>query len=517
MSTNGEKEVAAQVGLKRELGLFSAISMIVAVMIGSGIFITPSTALQETGSIGFCLVVWIVSGVLSLLGALAFAELSAVVPRSGAEYAYFVEAFSPLHRYLGQLPAFICSWVFVFILRPAEVAVITLTFAEYFVQPFRGYIGEIDEETYGYVKKMIAILALGLMVYINVISVKLYVKVQNICTACKVAACFLVIGGGIFWLSMGHTELLSEPFKGTNTAPGNIALAFYSGLWAYDGWTASAIVAEEVKKPEINILRSILVAVPVITVLYVSMNVMYMAALTVPEMINAPAVAIAWGDVVLPGWLTFAIPLGVAVSTFGCGLSIQFGVARLCYVAGQEGHVPRFFSWVHYEHMTPAAAVVLQGLLTLVCMVSGSIAELIELASFLIWAFYGLAMVALLVMRHTKPHAPRPYRVPTIIPCIVLAVSIFLSVTPMIAFPTYRYLFIACFMLVGYVIYHYYVYEKRKSKFSRKLTYLVQMLFMVVAPDEDDSTTGSCATSSEDQTASTEKERLAVEDEIAAR
>ncbi|XP_058793128.1 b(0,+)-type amino acid transporter 1-like [Phymastichus coffea] len=473
-----------QVGLKRELGLFSAISMIVAVMIGSGIFVSPTSALERSGSIGLCLIVWIVCGGLSLLGALCFAELAAVVPRSGAEYAYFIDAFSPLHRYFGQLPAFICAWVFVFVLRPAEVAVITLTFAEYAVQPFVGLFGELCPDTLNQVKKLIAILSLGLMVYINITSVKLYVKVQNIFGVCKIAACVLVVIGGVYWLAIGHTERLQDPFKNSDWSPGSLALAFYSGLWAYDGWTAAAIVAEEVQRPEVNILRSILIAVPVVTVLYVSMNLMYMTALGTQEMIKAPAVAVLWAERVLPSWLGFTIPLGVALSTFGCGLSVQFGVTRLCYVAGREGHVPRFFSWVHFEKMTPAAAVALQGLLTLLCMLMGNIIELIEFASFLIWAFYGLAAVALVIMRRTKADVHRPYRVPIIVPWIVILISVFLSVMPIIHDPSLKYLFILMFILLGYGFYHFYVYNKVKSKFMRKLTYLVQMLFLVVPPVE---------------------------------
>ncbi|XP_011495307.1 PREDICTED: b(0,+)-type amino acid transporter 1-like isoform X2 [Ceratosolen solmsi marchali] len=322
------EEKREHVGLKKELGLFSAVSVIVAVMIGSGIFVSPSSALARSGSVGLSLIVWTVSGFLSLLGALAFAELSAMVPRSGAEYAYFLEAFVPLHSYFGQLPAFICAWIFIFVLRPAEVAVITLTFAEYFVQPFIPYFGHIEPESWHQVKKLVAIMTLGLMVYINMTSVKLYVRMQNIFMIFKIGACMLVIVGGIWWLATGHTELLNEPFKDSTTSPGQIALAFYSGLWAYDGWSASAVVAEEVQHPEINILRSILIAVPIVTVLYVSMNLMYMSVLTKAEMISAPAVVVVWAAKVLPSWMSFVIPLGVAVSTFGCGLSVQFGVTR---------------------------------------------------------------------------------------------------------------------------------------------------------------------------------------------
>ncbi|XP_053970767.1 b(0,+)-type amino acid transporter 1-like [Hylaeus volcanicus] len=481
-----EGQENGKVELKRELGLFSAVSIILAVMIGSGIFVSPTSALERSGSVGFCLIVWTSCGVLSLLGALAFAELSTVVPRSGAEYAYFIEAFTPLHRYAGQIPAFICSWVYVVLLRPAEVAVVMLTFAEYSVQPFSTYLNDLPDESMQQLKKFIAVLALGLITYINLTSVKLYVKVQNVFTVCKVVACIVVIGGGIWWLCTGHTKLLEHPFRGSTTSAGDIALAFYSGLWAYDGWTSAAVVTEEIQKPEVNILRSILIGVPLITVLYVSMNLMYMAALTMPEMVGAPAVAVLWADRVLPAWLGFTIPLGVALSTFGCSLSIQFGVSRLCYVAGREGHVPRVFSYVHMEKMTPAAAVAFQALLTLVCLLLGDIIALIEFASFLTWVFYGLAMVSLLIMRRTKPDAPRPYRVPTAIPWLVLCVSIFLAVTPIVHEPSPKYLAALLFILFGLVVYHVYVYKKIGSVLAARITYLIQVLCLVVAPDKED-------------------------------
>ncbi|KAI4473884.1 hypothetical protein M0802_015894 [Mischocyttarus mexicanus] len=389
-----------KVALKRELGLFSAVSIILAVMIGSGIFVSPTNALERSGSVGFCLIIWITCGFLSLLGALAFAELSTVVPRSGAEYAYFIEAYTPLHHYLGQIPAFICSWVYVILLRPAEVAVVILTFAEYGVQPFSDYLDSLPPELMDRLKKTYCYFSTGFD----------YLYEFDQCET-------LFIGGGIWWLSTGHTELLKNPFHGTTASAGNIALAFYNGLWAYDGWSSAAIITEEIQRPEVNILRSILIAVPTITVIYVSMNLMYMAALTIPEMVSAPAVAVLWAERVLPSWLAFAIPLGVAFSTFGCGLSIQFSVSRLCYVAGREGHVPRIFSYVHMEKLTPATAVAFQGILTLICLLVGDITALIEFASFLTWVFYGFAMIALIIMRRTKPDAPRPYAVPILIPC----------------------------------------------------------------------------------------------------
>ncbi|XP_043287112.1 b(0,+)-type amino acid transporter 1-like [Venturia canescens] len=481
--TGNNKE---KVELKRELGLFSAVSIILAVMIGSGIFVSPTSALNRTGSIGLCLMVWSICGILSLCGALAFAELSTVVPRSGAEYAYFVEAFGPLHKWGGQVPAFVCSWVYVMVLRPAEVAVVILTFAEYSIQPFSSLIENLPPESMYSLKKLIGLLALGLITYINLTSVKLYVKVQNIFVVCKVGACALVIGGGIYWLASGKTELLQRPFENTTKSVGNIALAFYSGLWAYDGWTSATVVTEEVKKPEVNILRSIMIAVPAITILYVGMNLMYMAVLPVPEMIESKAVAVLWASKALPVWLGAAIPLGVAISTFGCALSIQFGVSRLCYVAGREGHVPRVLSFVHVTKMTPAAAVLFQSFLSLACILVGNINALIEFASFLTWVFYGLAMLALVVMRRTKPDASRPYSVPILIPWMVLLIAIFLAVVPIASEPSPKYLFALVFIACGILVYHTFVFTKTNTDLSNKLTHMVQVLCLVVAPEKNE-------------------------------
>lgn len=120
--TEGGKDEG--VGLKRHLGLLAAVNVIISVMIGSGIFISSTAALKYSGSIGLCLIMWTACGLVSFLGALCFAELGTLVPRSGADYAYLLEGMQKLHRFWGPLPAFICAWVFVLFLRPAEVAVI---------------------------------------------------------------------------------------------------------------------------------------------------------------------------------------------------------------------------------------------------------------------------------------------------------------------------------------------------------------------------------------------------------
>ncbi|XP_072378552.1 b(0,+)-type amino acid transporter 1-like isoform X1 [Diabrotica undecimpunctata] len=486
MSDSKITEQNEKVQLKRELGLFSAINFILAIMIGSGIFVSPASALKYSGSVGMCMVVWVSCGLISLLGALAYSELGTLVPRSGSEYAYFIDSFGPLHKFWGHLPAFIYSWIMILVIRPAEIAILVLTFSQYLCQPIIEALCFVNkEEMSDNVYKIVALAALGITTYINVSSVKLYVKIQNIFGSCKVIACLIVICCGIYQIFLGNISNLTRGFEGTTTSPKDFALAFYSGLWAYDGWSSVTVITEELKKPEVNIPRSIYIAVPLVTILYVFMNISYMTVLTPSEMINAQAVAVTFGERIL-GKFSIIIPIGVALSTFGCALSLQFGVTRLCYVSGQDGFMLESLSYVHYKRLTPAPAVVLQGFISFLFISTGEILDLIEFASFLIWFFYGVAMVSLIVMRTTMKDARRPYKVPIIIPAFILLVSLYLSIIPIVLEPSPKYLMALGFMLIGAFVYYWCVYKNRRpSTVMDKITKWVQLLFCVVPPESD--------------------------------
>lgn len=197
------------------------------------------------------------------------------------------------------------------------------------------------------------------------------------------------------------------------------------------------------------------------------MNLAYMIVLSPTEMINAPAVAVAFGEKIL-GPFGFIIPLGVALSTFGCAMSIQFSVTRLCFVAAQEGHFMKPMSYIHVRRSTPAPAVALQGILTLAFILVGDIEALIEFASFLIWVFYGAAVVCLLVLRKTQPNTHRPYKVPLIIPIFILGVALFLAITPLVSDPSLEFLSALSFILSGVAVYIPLVYMKKKPYFMSK-------------------------------------------------
>ncbi|CAG4984128.1 unnamed protein product [Colias eurytheme] len=322
------------------------------------------------------------------------------------------------------------------------------------------------------------------MTYINITSVKLFVRVQNIFGVCKIFACLVVIGGGIYVIAKGNTDHLEKGFEGSQISAGGLSLALYSGLWAYDGWSSVTVVTEEIINPAVNVPLSISIAVPLITALYVFMNVAYMSVLSFDEMTSVPAVAVTFGDRVL-GPASFLIPLGVAIATFGCAMSVQFGVTRVCYTAARGGHMLEVFSFVNVKRLTPAPAVALQAVITCIFILVGNIATLIEFASWFLWFFYGLAMVALLVLRRTQPYAdkPRPYRVPTPVPCFVLLIAIFLSVLPIVHDPSVKYLMAIGFIVLGVAVYTLFVYYKKTPTYLlRKFTFLVQVLFESVPP-----------------------------------
>ena len=223
-----------------------------------------------------------------------------------------------------------------------------------------------------------------------------------------------------------------------------------------------------------------MIAVPIMTGLYVFMNLAYMTVLTKEEMIGSSAVGLSFGEKVM-GPFAFLIPLGVALSTFGCALSIQFGVTRMCFVASQEGHMLEPLSYIHVTRGTPAAAVIMQGIIAFLFIVVGNIDTLIEFASFLIWFFYGSAMVALLVMRKTHAKVHRPYKVNIIVPWLTLAIAVFLTVLPIINEPdSPKFLYAILFILMGVAVYIPFVYYKYRPAIIGKKLLIIYLNFYLI-------------------------------------
>ncbi|KAK7793926.1 hypothetical protein R5R35_011856 [Gryllus longicercus] len=456
--------------LKRRVGLFSGVALIVGTMIGSGIFVSPSGLIVRTGSVGASLVIWVSCGVLSLLGALAYAELGTMNTSSGAEYAYFMDAF-------GSLPAFLFSWVSTLVLKPSQLAIICLSFAQYAVEAFSS---ECEPPTL--VVKVVAVLAIAVILLINCYSVTLATSVQNVFTTAKLGAVLIIICGGAYKLAEGNTQHLRDPFVGTKATFGNIATGFYTGLWAYDGWNNLNYVTEEIKNPSVNLPRSIGIGIPLVTFCYLLINISYLAVMSAAEMVESEAVAVTFGNRIL-GVMAWLMPLSVTVSTFGSANGTLFAAGRLCFAASREGHLLDILSYVHVRRYTPAPGLIFHSLIAVAMVMSGTIDSLIDFFSFTAWIFYGGSMLALLVMRKTKPHTPRPYKVPIIIPLIVLVISIYLIVAPIIDEPKIEYLYAATFIIAGLLFYVPFVHYGYVPAVMDTITVFLQLL-LEVAPTQ---------------------------------
>ncbi|XP_057256150.1 B(0,+)-type amino acid transporter 1 isoform X2 [Pezoporus wallicus] len=417
--------------LQKEVGLISGICMIVGTIIGSGIFVSPKSVLANVGAVGPCLTMWAACGILATLGALCFAELGTMITKSGGEYPYLMEAFGPI-------PAFLFSWTSLLVTKPSSFAIICLSFAEYTLAPF--YPG---------------------------------CDPPQVAIKCLAAA------------AIGKTENFKDSYKDSSVSFGSIGLAFYNGLWAYDGWNQLNYITEELKNPYRNLPLSIIIGIPLVTVCYVLINISYFTVMTSTELLQSRAVAVTFGDRVLypASWI---VPVFVAFSTIGSANGTCFTAGRLVYVAGREGHMLKLLSYISVKRLTPAPAIIFYGIVAIIYIIPGDIDTLINYCSFAIWIFYGLTVLALIVMRFTRKDLKRPVKIPTIIPVAVTLASILLILAPVISAPELAYLYCVLFIGSGLIVYVLFVYFKFNwpQKISKPITMHLQMLLEVVPAEE---------------------------------
>ncbi|XP_074602018.1 L-type amino acid transporter sobremesa [Brevipalpus obovatus] len=462
------------VGLKRRVGLVSGTALIVGTMIGSGIFVSPKGVLERSGSVGLSLIVWTGCGVVSLLGALCYAELGTLITKSGAEYSYILEAF-------GSLPAFLFSWVSVFILKPAMLAIICLTLSEYAVSPF--YSGCNPDL---FTVKLVTIFAIVTITYLNCHSVSLATGTQNVFTAAKLTAIVLIVIGGFILIFRGETENISQGFEGSRFSFSDIATAFYSGLWAYDGWNNLNYITEELIDPYRNLPFAIIFGIPMVTLCYVLVNISYMTAMTTNEILSSEAVAVTWGTRLL-GAAAAIMPIAVAISSFGAGNGSCFTSGRLSFASAREGHLVDVLSFVDFHRFTPSPALIFNAIISILYVLPGNIESLIDFFSFTAWLFYGLTMLSLIVLRYKSPYKDfhRPYKVHLSIPILVSIISFYLVVAPILEKPQIEYLYASLYIFAGAFVYLPFVYYKIRFKPIGAITVFCQKLLHVVPCKEE--------------------------------
>ncbi|NWY10434.1 S7A13 protein, partial [Aphelocoma coerulescens] len=475
-----QRKEKAKMQLKRNIGYFDGVSFIVGSIVGAGIFVSPTGVLKHSLlNVGVALTIWTASGLVSLMGALCYAELGTALPFSGGEYSH-------IKRGLGSLPAFMFIWTSTFT-KPASNAARALLFAEYATQPFYGICPAPDV-----LKKCLALAVLWSLGILNGLSVKMAAWVQTVFTLLKMMALSVIAVGGIVFLVARQKESLArfeDMFGSEIPNASQVAEAFFQGLYAYGGWWSLNYMAEEMKSPGRNIPLTVMTAVPAVIVFYLLVNISYLTVLTPKEIVSSVAVAVTWADRVIPS-VAWIIPLSVAVSIFGALNSSMFTLGRLSYAGSQSGHLPVLISMLNVHSCTPAPAMIFSTTIASIFIIPSDLITLTNYFGFSAWLMIGLTCASLIVLRYREPHLHRPYKVFLPVPFVMVAMSFFLVLAPIVWSPNLQYVYAFLFMLGSVIVYLPFIHFKLHFAFLDKITCHLQLLLEVCPADE--SAKGKC-------------------------
>ncbi|XP_051785235.1 b(0,+)-type amino acid transporter 1-like isoform X1 [Erpetoichthys calabaricus] len=461
----------AHIILQKSIGYFSGLNLLLGIIVGSGIFISPAGVLRYSRlNVGVALSIWAASGVMSMLGALCYTELGTALPSSGGDYYY-------VKRGLGPFPAFLLLLVDIILCMPVATSIKAITFAEYATKPFY-----TDCPTPEMVKKVIAMAVVIILTAVNGVTIKGALWVQKIFTILKMQCLVLIAIGGLVEMAKGNTKNLENAFDGEVPTVAQICLAFYQGLFAYGGWNGLNKAEEEVKNTSKNVPRCIITAVPLVIVFYLLVNISYMAVLTPKEMVSSAAVAVTWANKTI-GPFSWIIPLSVAISTFGSINGSMFLQARLNYAASKEGHLPAILSMLHINYLTPAPAIIFSSILSIIFIIPSNLSLLMIYSGFASWLMVGLTCISLIVLRFREPNLHRPYKVFLPFAFVMAAASFFLVLSPIIQEPEVEYIYGVLLMLSGFIFYIPFVHFKLKFRIFDRITSYIQLLMEVSPPD----------------------------------
>ncbi|NXT81626.1 S7A13 protein, partial [Zapornia atra] len=471
--TDVKRKENAKMQLKRNIGYFDGVSFIIGSIVGAGIFVSPTGVLKHSLlNVGIALTIWTASGLVSLMGSLCYAELGTALPFSGGEYSH-------IKRGLGSLPAFVFIWTSTFT-KPASNAARALLFAEYATQPFYGICPAPEA-----LKKCLALAVLWSLGILNGRSVKMSAWVQTVFTLLKMMALSVIAVGGIVLLAGGRKESLTrfeDAFSSEIPNASQIAEAFFQGLYAYGGWWSLNYMAEEMKNPSRNIPLTVMTAVPAVIIFYLLVNISYLTVLTPKEIVSSVAVAVTWADRVIPS-VAWIIPLSVAVSIFGALNSSMFTLGRLSYAGSQSGHLPVLISMLNVHTCTPAPAMIFSTTIASIFIIPSDLITLTNYFGFSAWLMIGLTCASLIVLRYREPHLPRPYKVFLPVPFVMVAMSFFLVLAPIVWSPNLQYVYAFLFMLGSLIVYLPFIHFKLHFAFFDKITCHLQLLLEVSPAD----------------------------------
>jgi APA family basic amino acid/polyamine antiporter len=430
---------ANQPTLKPTLGLFDGTMIVAGSMIGSGIFIVSSDIVRNTGSAGWLIAVWLITGFMTLTAAVSYGELSGMFPKAGGQYVYLKEAYNPLM-------GFLYGWSFFAVIQTATIAAVGVAFSKFLAY----MVPELGNNYFlfdaGIVKvysgQLVSIVIICLLTYINSRGVKEGKFIQVLFTSAKLLALFgLIVFGFLLAKHSYWQENWSTGFNalkvvgdtdstgafhptgwvgiGGSALMGAIAASMVGSIFSSDAWNNVTFIAGEMKNPQKNIGLSLLFGTLIVTVIYVSANLMYLNVLplTTTDLSSTNQIAFPTDDrlavsaanAIFPSFGTYLIAALIMVSTFGCNNGLILAGSRVYYTMAKDG---LFFKKVGElnKNAVPQVALWLQCIVASIWSLSGKYGQLLDMISFVVVLFYMLTIIGIFILRVKRPDAERPYK-----------------------------------------------------------------------------------------------------------
>ncbi|SDX25077.1 APC family permease [Flavobacterium degerlachei] len=447
--------------LKRSLGLIDATSLVAGSMIGSGIFIVTSAMARDIGSAAWLLVIWLVTGLITVAAALSYGELAGMMPNAGGQFVYIQRAY-------GRLVSFLYGWTVFTVIQTGVIAAIAVTFASYAAIFFPVLDDTLFKIGTGFVftnSKLLAILSIILLTYINTQGVKSGKIVQLILTSAKLIALFALIILGIY---VGlKTDVLANNFAnmwdasktvlnpdGTVTVTklagtallGAAAATMINSLFSSDAWNNVTFIAGEIKEPKKNIPRSLFLGTLIVTIIYVLANIAYLALLPMQGtpgatsvfdggimFANNDRVGAAAAGMIMGNVSVFVMAALIMVSTFGANSGLILSGGRLFYAMAKDGLFFKQATELN-KNQVPAKALWVQCIWACVLGISGKFGDLLTYATFASLLFYILTIIGVFILRKKEPNTERPYKAfgYPLVPALYIVVTVGICITLLI-------------------------------------------------------------------------------------
>ncbi len=412
---------------KPTLGLFDSTMIVAGSMIGSGIFIVSADMLKDLGSAGWLIAAWIITGVMTLIAAVSYGELSGMFPKAGGQYVYLKEAYNPL-------VGFLYGWSFFSVIQTGTIAAVAVGFAKFAGYFFPALAWE-DENTFHisgftiHYAQLLGVALIILLTYINTRGVKTGKIIQTFFTSTKLIAMFALIMAGLFFfksdiweanwadawtirnLTKSDSGIISTNTLLTGAAMGAIASAMVGSIFSSDAWNNVTFIAGEIQNPKRNIGLSLFLGTLIVTVIYILMNVVYLANVNLNDLAFAKdnRVALSASDAIFGSVGTILIALLIMISTFGCNNGLILAGARVYYTMAKD---QLFFknAGTLNENAVPEWALWIQCAMACVLCLSGKYGDLLDMVSFVVVIFYVLTIAGIFILRRKRPDAERPYK-----------------------------------------------------------------------------------------------------------